>query len=57
MNHEPVSDYIDVEEVYQCILMFITTNELISLSKNDRMNVISFKLVKERPKSDSDFDS
>ena len=57
VNLETISEFIDVEEAYRRIVKFTTTDEFWNLSKEDQMNVIAFKLVKEMPESDSTFDN
>lgn len=48
MNLKNIEEFIDVDEAYQRIQAYVTTNNFLTLSEDDQMNVTAFLLTMEK---------
>lgn len=53
VNRQTIEEFIDVDEAYRRIKMFVVTSQFVSLPEDDQMNAIAFILVTERTPSES----
>lgn len=53
VNRQTIGEFIDVDEAYRRIKIFVFTNQFASLPKDDQMNAMAFILVTERTPSES----
>lgn len=51
VDRNALKEFIDVDEAYRRIKMFVATNQFSVLPKDDRMNAMAFLLVTERTSS------
>lgn len=51
VNLKSIEEFIDIDEAYQRIQAFVSTNNFRALSEDDQMNVMAFLLTMEiKPK-------
>ena len=48
VNLKNIEEFIDVDEAYQRIQAYVTTNNFLTLSEDDQMNVTAFLLTMEK---------
>lgn len=52
VNLKNIEEFIDVDEAYQRIKAYVTTNNFLALSEDDQMNVTAFLLtIKKKPEN------
>lgn len=52
VNLKSIEEFIDVDEAYQRIQAYVTTNNFLALSEDDQMNIMAFLLtMKKKPEN------